>query len=184
MSKIFLLFAFVLLVPVALFGQAKELAGGKMSFTSNAAPWELVLGLKGYSLTQYKTKPDGSGAYFLLSNEGSGMNVSLYIEPAEKCKTSKECRDMVLKAGNPGWGEYQDLVQSEIGDVSYFEFYRPEFQGMPVKMFDMYAQFVQDGYWVDLHISKVMYKKADHKLFEDVVKSAQFIKKTSTQAKN
>jgi hypothetical protein len=184
MSKIFLLLAFVVLVPATLFSQMKELADGKMSFTSNAAPWELVLGLKGYSLLQSKTRPDGSGIYFLLKNEGSGMNVSLFIEPAEKCKTSKECRDMVLNAGNPGWGEYQDLVQSEIGDVSFFEFYRPEAHGAPLKMFDMYAQFVQDGFWVDLHISKVLYKKADHKLFEDVVKSAQFIKKTSAQAKN
>jgi hypothetical protein len=182
MPKIFLLLAFVVLVPTTLFSQSRELADGKMSFTSKTAPWELVLDLKGYSLAQYRTKPDG--VYFHLSSEGTGMNVSLFIEPAVKCKTSKECRDMVLAAGNPAWGKYQDLVQSEIGDVSYFEFYRPEALGMPLQMLDMYAQFVKDGYWVDLHISKVLYKKEHHKLFENIVKSAQFIAKTSTQAKN
>jgi hypothetical protein len=72
-------------------------------------------------------------------------------------------------------------VQSEIGDVSFFEFYRPAVQGQPVKMLDMYAEFVRDGYWIDLHISKVLYKKSDHALFEDLVKSAAFEPKAILQ---
>jgi hypothetical protein len=41
-------------------------------------------------------------------------------------------------------------------------------------MLDMYAQFVKDGFWVDLHISKVLYKKEDHALFENIIKSVKF----------
>ena len=43
----------------------------------------------------------------------------------------------------------------------------------------MYAQFVVDGYWIDLHISKPFYKKEDHVLFENLVKSAKFETKTN-----
>ena len=88
---------------------------------------------------------------------------------------------MVLKAGNPAWGEYQDLLTSEIGDVSFFEFFRPEVQEMPVKMLDMYAEFVRDGYWIDLHISKVLYREQHHILFENLIRSAAFEPKANLQ---
>jgi hypothetical protein len=44
-------------------------------------------------------------------------------------------------------------------------------------MLDMYAQYVSQGYWVDLHISKVLYEKADHGLFEKLVNSVAFVPK-------
>jgi hypothetical protein len=116
-----------------------------------------------------------------LTSEKNYLTASLWIEPAEECRTSRECRDLVYKTGNPAWGEYRDLVLSEIGDVSFFEFYRPAVQGQPVKMLDMYAQFVRDDYWINMHISKVLYRKADHVLFEDIVKSAAFEQKAMPQ---
>lgn len=42
-------------------------------------------------------------------------------------------------------------------------------------MLDMYAQYVSDGYWIDLHISKVLYTKADHALFEKLINSVVFV---------
>ncbi|HZT34317.1 MAG TPA: hypothetical protein VFA15_00240 [Nitrososphaera sp.] len=90
------------------------------------------------------------------------------------CKDSKACRDMVWKLGNPSWENPQKVIQSEIGDVSYFEFFMPSFQGQPVKQQNMYAEFVKDGFWVDMHISKVLYKPEEHKLFEGVIKSVEF----------
>lgn len=177
MRKVLLLVALIATTPMFLFAQAKELGDGKISFTSPDAPWNLVLAMKGFSVSRQQVKADGSGVYFMLSNKSTYVNASIWIEPAAKCKTSKECRDMIWKAGNPGWGEFQTPLLSEIGDVSFFEFYRPSVEGQPVKMLDMYAEFVQDGYWVDLHISKVLYKKDDHALFEDLVKSASFVPK-------
>ena len=44
-------------------------------------------------------------------------------------------------------------------------------------MLDMYAQFVEKGYWIDLHISKVLYKKEDHALFENLIKGIKFLPK-------
>jgi len=177
MLKNLFLFVLITLSPTFLFAQAKELGDGKIAFTTPQAPWSFVLSAKGFSLGRQQIKPDGSGAYFMMSNDGTYVNASLWIEPADKCKTSKECRDMVLKAGNPMWGEFKNLLLSEIGDVSFFEFYRPSVQGQPLKMLDMYAEYVKDGFWVDVHISKVLYKKRDHALFEELVKSAAFVPK-------
>lgn len=176
-----ILVAFCLILPAAAFGQAKQLPQGKMAFTVPEAPWNFVLSSGGFTISQQKFRPDGTAGYFLMSREKDYLTVSLWIEPAENCRTSKACRDMVFKTGNPAWGEYQDLVQSEIGDVSFFEFYRPVVQGQPVKMLDMYAEFVRDDYWIDLHISKVLYRKSDHIIFEDLVRSAAFEPKAIPQ---
>src|SRR6185436_10594759 len=89
-----------------------------------------------------------------------------------------ECRDFVLKTGNPEWGKVQDVVKSTIGEFSYFEFFRPTVQNQPLQMLDMYAEYVADGYWIDLHISKPLYKKTDHLLFENLIKSIRFVSKT------
>lgn len=146
----------------------------RMSFTVPAAPWSLTLPATNFKLKQRELKPDGSAGYFLLTDETSHLNVSFYIEPVGNCKDSKACRDMVWKAGNPAWENPKNFVSAEIGDVSYFEILIPSFRGQPVQQQNMYAEFVVDGFWVDLHISKVLYKPDEHKLFEDLVKAIKF----------
>lgn len=113
----------------------------------------------------------------MMVSESLKLNVSVFIEPVDKCTSSEQCRDLLLMSGNPAWGKFQDLAKGKIKDFSYFEFFRPEVKGQPLKMLDMYAQYVSQGYWVDLHISKVLYKKEDHKLFEDLVSSIRFLPK-------
>lgn len=59
-------------------------------------------------------------------------------------------------------------MQSEIGNVSYFEFFMQSIRGVPVKRQNMYAEFVKDVFRVDMHISKALYKLEEHELFERV----------------
>lgn len=146
----------------------------RLSFTLPQVPWTLTLPADDFEIAQRQMNQDGSGVYYHLVDKNQNLNVSMFIEPATRCKDSRSCRDMVWKLGNPTWVNLQNVVLSEIGDISYFEFLMPTFQGMPIKQQNMYAQFVVDGYWVDLHISKVLYKPEEHRLFERLVKSAKF----------
>lgn len=146
----------------------------RLEFTVPAAPWTMTLRAADFVVAQRQVKPDGSAGYFSLTSEQSHLNVSFYIEPVSNCKDSKACRDMVLKGGNPAWEKPKNFISSQIGDVSCFEFLVPSFQGQPVQQQNMYAEFVVDGFWVDLHISKVSYKPEDHGLFEQVVKAIKF----------
>jgi hypothetical protein len=163
-----------MILPAAAFGQALVLKDKGFVMTTPKAPWFMTIAGEGFKITQEKLSPDGTRAYFLMQDEKTHLTASIFIEPADKCKTSKECRDMVLNAGNPGWIDPTDKVSAEIGNVSYFEFLIPPLQGQPVRVQNMYAEFVENGYWVDLHISKVLYKKEDHVLFEDLVRSVKF----------
>src|SRR5688572_21208087 len=146
----------------------------RLSFTVPAAPWTLTLPENDFVLRQEQIKPDGSAGYFYLTDEKRFLNVSFFIEPASKCTDSKSCRDMVWKAGNPAWKNIKNVSLSELGETSVFEFLIPSFQGQPIQQQNMYAQFVVDGYWVDFHISKVLYKPEERRLFEDLVKSINF----------
>ena len=157
---------------------AQNTIDDRVAFTTPDAPWTVWLDGKNLDLeNRQQIKSDNKSGYFMMFDEADGMTASLFIEPVDKCKTSEECRDFVLKTGNPKWGKVENLVKSKIGDVSYFEFFRPTVQNQPLQVQDMYAEFVQDGYWVDLHISKVEYKKEDRVLFENLVKSVKFISK-------
>jgi tetratricopeptide (TPR) repeat protein len=110
----------------------------------------------------------------MLVDKKAEMFASLFIEPVKKCKTSKECRDLVWKAGNPNWQKPQNVKLSEIGEISILELLVPELQGRPIRQQNMYAQFVVEGYWVDLHLSKMLYQDQDRGLFERMVKSVRF----------
>lgn len=153
---------------------SKTFDEGRLEFTVPAAPWTLTLPKGGIVVTQRQFKPDGRSGYFLMSDEKNLMMISFFIEPVKNCKDSKECRDMIWKLGNPSWENPEKVVQAEIGDVSYFEFFMPSFRGVPIKQQHMYAQFVKEGFWVDMHISKVLYKPEQHELFERLVKSVRF----------
>jgi len=148
-----------------------------VDLTTIKAPWTLRIIGNDLDITNVQAKPDEQSAYFMMTSDSTQLNVSVFIEPVDKCKSGEACRDHVLGLGNPSWGKFQDLAKSKIKDFSYFEFYRQEVGGQPVKMLDMYAEYVGQDYWVDLHISKVLYKKEDHALFEKLINSISFVPK-------
>jgi hypothetical protein len=149
-------------------------ADERIGFTVPAAPWTLTLPADNFVFAEKKIKPDGRYGYFYVVDEKQNINLSMYIEPVGSCNDSKSCRDMVWKTGNPGWVNQQNIVQSQIGDVSFFEFLIPSFQGQPIRQQNMYAEFVVEGFWVDMHISKVFYKPEEHQMFERIIKAVKF----------
>lgn len=146
-----------------------------VDLTTIKAPWTLRILGNDLDVTNVQAKPNEQSAYFMMTSESTQLNVSVFIEPVDKCKSGEECRDHVLGLGNPAWGKFEQLSKGKLKDFSYFEFYRPKVQGEPMKMLDMYAEYVSQGYWVDVHISKVLYKKEDHALFEKVINSISFV---------
>src|SRR5262249_53386666 len=71
----------LLFVSAAVAAQDKRL-----EFTLEQAPWKMTLPAGDFKLAQKKMKPDGSGAYYYLTDETTGLNLSMYIEPAVECK--------------------------------------------------------------------------------------------------
>ena len=146
----------------------------RLSFTYPQVPWTLTLPADNFQIARKQMKNDGNGVYFHLVDETQEINLSMFIEPAVRCKDSKSCSEMIWKLGNSTWIDLQNVSHSQIGEVSIFEFLLPSYQGIPIRQYNMYAQFVVEGFWVDMHISKVQYQPEDRKLFERIVKAVKF----------
>jgi hypothetical protein len=162
----------LILCPASVAGASSD--EKRIELTVPAAPWTLTLPADDLVLERQQIKPDGRSGYFYMTDDKKHINVSMFIEPVKDCKDSKSCRDMVWKMGNPAWVNPRNVVLSEIGEVSILELMIPSFQGQPIKQQNMYAEFVVEDFWVDLHISKVLYQPAEHELFERIIKSMKF----------
>ena len=171
-----------MLLVCQIIGGAASAQEKRLEFTVPESPWTLTISSDDFHMAQEKTRSDGRGAYFYLVDEKQNVNLSMFIEPVKDCKDSKSCRDMLWKLGNPEWVKPQNVVQSEMGDASVLEFLIPVYQGMAIRQQNVYAEFVVDGFWVDMHLSKVLYKPEDHKLFERIIKSIKFEPKKSSSS--
>lgn len=92
-----------------------------VDLTTTKAPWTMRLLGNDLDITNVQAKPDEASAYFMMASGSTKLNVSVFIEPVDKCKTSDECRDYILNAGNPAWGKFEQLAKGKIKDFSYFE---------------------------------------------------------------
>lgn len=146
----------------------------RIGFTIPEAPWTMTLPADNFVVKQEKYRPNSPGGYFYIVDEKQHLNVSFFIEPVAKCTSSKACRDMVWKGGNPNWENPKNVVLTDIGETSILEFMVPTFRGQPVQQQNIYAEFVVDGFWVDMHLSKVFYKAEDRALFERLIKAVRF----------
>lgn len=153
---------------------AASLEDQRIGFTVPAAPWTLTLPADDFVIEQQQIEPDGRSGSFFITDEVRQLRVSILIGLAP-CRDSKSCRDLVKKSVNSAHvGKPQNVIQSEIGGVTFVEFLVPSFKGQPVRIQNMYAAFVLDGFLVRLHIWKALYKPEEHELFERIIKSIKF----------
>jgi len=185
-KKLLTLFVLLLLCSAAVMARISKMVteDGRLEFTVPAAPWTLSLPKGEIAIQQQQIKPNKQEGYFSMVDKKTYLFISFFIEPVRDCKDSETCRDMILNLGNPSWENPQNLVKSRIDDISCFEFLIPSFRGKPVKQQNLYAEFVKDGYWVDMHISMPLYDPKDHDLFEQFVKSVRFDPKASVTKGN
>lgn len=82
---------FVFIVLLQVFAVAQTVSEDRVAFTVIEAPWMVSLDSKRLEIKDQQLKHDNKSGYFLLNNEKDNLTVSLFIEPAVKCKTSEEC---------------------------------------------------------------------------------------------
>ena len=113
---------------------------------------------------------DDARPYYFLTNKKTGLNVSFNFEPVMKCKTSEECRDYIVARLRPVSFK-KDWSVSKIGDVPVSEHLDGPINGLNLRQHHLNAHYIVDGVWIDMHLSKVAYRDADHDLFVNFVRS-------------
>ncbi len=100
--------------------------------------------------------------------------MSMFIEPVTECTTAVACRDWAWKAEQSRLKDVQGVAKSDIGDASVVEYLVPMLGKLKIDQKNMHAYFVKEGYWIDVHVSKVSYQDADRDRFVELIRGIEF----------
>jgi hypothetical protein len=144
-------------------------------------PWELLFPKRGWQLQQERQRQDGLACYYMFSNTNTQLNASFSIEPAEKCKTSRDCRRLFWSNPGPSYENPQSIEQFEENGFAIVKFIIPSLRGVQVNQLNYSGHMVRDGYWIDMHLSKAGSQKGDEVLLSGFVKSVSFQQRAAVQ---
>jgi hypothetical protein len=145
--------------------------------------WELRFPKRGWQVNQERGRQDGRACYYMFSDADRQLNASFFIEPAEKCKTSRDCRSMYWRDPGPFIENPQSVEQFEEFGFAIVKFIVPSVRGLQVNQLNYSGHMVRDGYWVDMHLSKIQSQKGDEALLSGFVKTVSFQQKSAVTAK-
>jgi hypothetical protein len=112
----------------------------------------IIIQKEGWLLQQERRRQGDTAVYYLLSNERSQLNFSVYIDKTESCQDAATCLKSALK--NPSYKDAKEFSETEIGLFKAVQFYTDQPNGMAIKQAHILASAYVDGQWFDVHISK------------------------------
>lgn len=112
---------------------------------------------------------EGAQTYVLFNDDQAGLTMSFYIEPASKCATSADCRELYWSNPGPMVRNPTGVAEFERAGFAVVRFELPIIPDVPVKQLNYSAHLVRDGYWVDLHLSRVFMSAGDERLLDQAV---------------
>jgi hypothetical protein len=102
----------------------------------------------------------------MSSQNVTGLNVSVRIEPARTCTTAEACREAYWRDRSPQLATAQLLDRSERNGFAWLEFtMKLQAAGRTAEQRHFSGHLVRDGYWVDLHLSMAPYTPSDRQVF-------------------
>lgn len=152
------------------------LFGISISFSQNSykmpsETWSLDIDLDGFEIQKEGFSPDNKTFHLSAINHKKGINLSIFIEKTDSKGGKKECRDFYWgKAKNSPLAK-ENLQKYETENSAVVEHDTKKYNGQTVNFHSMNAYLAQNGYWIDVHVSKIEYSKKDKKLFAKILKS-------------
>jgi hypothetical protein len=124
-----------------------------------SATVHLSIPRRDWVITREQRNPDGSNVYYALSSDQLKTLLSVYIDKPTACHSAAGCRDLVMR--NPAFKDAKDLQTLDVGKFSVSQFYLDKPQGLALVQTNLVASAYVDGYWFNLHISKVGNERPD-----------------------
>jgi hypothetical protein len=165
----------VALFPMSAIGDMAEENGNNL-LSAKGSGWWMQFPMSDFKKQLEKHTPDGRSDYYMFSNNKSKLNISFYIEQTKNCSNSTECRDKFWSNPGPLVKNPQNVRKYDQNGFSIVEYYLPDlkYKEFTVDQMNVSGHIVRDGYWVDMHISKVLYKDSDRESFNQVINSISF----------
>ena len=130
--------------------RADDPAAGRGGFAVPASPWLLELSTAGLELKKAQYRDDGGG-YFVLA--GGDVTISFFLDRERDCSSGRACRDRLWASREPKLKTARGVKRWERGDLGLlaFEVAGPQEAGGVQR--HLYAQYVCDGAWADIHLA-------------------------------
>lgn len=123
-----------------------------------------------YKIKDYQVDPNEEQGYWYATNDELVM--SIVFEKSHKQGDAIVCRDFFVKELEDNSPiTMTDKKQYEINDKAINEYMIEEYKGKKIDQKNINVYLVHDDYWIDIHISKVLFTSDDEEIINDLVKS-------------
>jgi hypothetical protein len=136
----------VAVVLLPLLGAAPVRAAER-TFSVPGKSYALSIDLSGCTIDEDRADQSGAGRY-VRAHCAKGLNVSFWIEPAEKPGDSRVCRDTWWSRDSGG---VADASMRELGDLAVVDYAI----GDEVKQRNVRAYLAYRDTWIDFHLSRI-----------------------------
>jgi CRISPR/Cas system-associated protein endoribonuclease Cas2 len=162
---------------------AQKANGAKLEVTMVNEPWTVGFDIKDFSVKENRLQPDGR-VYLLAENEKTMVTLSVYLERVQGSASASGCQE-TQKARLDEKVEYrrEKIETRQSADMEIVEYTIPEFGGVPVQQRNLFACLPKDDVYVDIHLSKVLFKPAEERLFTEILNSVHFLPKSAADTK-
>src|SRR5438093_1507517 len=72
------------------------------------------------------------------------------------------------------WLQPTDVKSAKLGEAEMVEYLIPEVHGKPIEQKNVFACLAEDGFFADIHVSKVQFKPDEESLLISIIKAAHF----------
>ena len=179
--------AFSVFLTVAVFGAWAERPGilpnvpEKNTYTV-AIPgrsWSVEISLPpSFTVEEPEISSDGERAKLAGSNPSTGLQLSLFLEKAAAEGDAKVAREYYWKLMQASPLKKEEVQFSERGGAAILEYIVKEASRKKIDWKNMNLYLSHDGYWVDVHLSKILFRSTDQGSFDEILNS---VKISSTQ---
>jgi hypothetical protein len=133
--------------------------------------WAIELKLpSGFAIGAPEISPDGERARLAGSDQATGLQLSLFLERAATEGDAEVAREFYWKRMQASPFKMEDVRFSERNGAAVLEYIVKEASW---KNMNLYLS--HDGYWVDLHISKILFRSADKEYFDAVLNNIKIV---------
>jgi tetratricopeptide (TPR) repeat protein len=167
-------------------GFAQDVAAPeKFSVWLPSKPWALELGAPGFVVKANEMQRDGR-RYFLAQNSKTQMIASVFLEsmkgPAAPGECKRSLEDKVKRNSSLTLNGLKGVAYRESEGMEILEFSMPEVNGAPANQKNIFGCLIKDTVFVDIHLSKVLFKAADQAALDELMHSFHFVTKEMVTA--
>lgn len=161
---------------------APNVSTSKLSVELPGEPWSLVFDAPGFKVNINGLQKDGR-AYLEADNQSTGAVLSVFLERTSSKATDDECKANQERRLAQDVDYKREKIETKNQDgMAIVEYTIPQFQGVPVQQRNLFACLPKDDVYVDIHISKSLFKAGQEQLLSAVLNSAHFVENAPSGA--